>query len=166
MELSKLFEKRGYNKEQFISAVESSISKRNALIQLGLVPSGGNYKVFDRAVNELGLDISHFRGQGYLLGGNHDWTPKIPLDEILVENSSYSSSSRLKQRLYDVNLLKPVCNKCGIGDKWNGSSLSLHLEHKNGDNSDHRIENLEILCPNCHSQTLSYCGRNKGKYST
>jgi hypothetical protein len=164
MELENIFKRRGYTKQEFITAVETSFSKRQVLHKLNLVEAGGNYKVFDRAVKELGLDTSHFKGQGYLSGKTHDWSKKIPIQDILIENSTYTSSFNLKNRLLSEGLLIEQCSKCGISDEWQGEHLSLHLEHKNGINNDHRIENLTLLCPNCHSQTKSYCGRNKGKY--
>jgi 5-methylcytosine-specific restriction endonuclease McrA len=56
--------------------------------------------------------------------------------------------------------LKPaLCAICGIAD-WRGEPLSLALHHVNGDRLDNRVENLELLCPNCHSQTDTYSGRN------
>ena len=55
---------------------------------------------------------------------------------------------------------KYVCDECGISE-WNGQKLSLHLEHIDGDSFNNKIENLKFLCPNCHSVTETYCGRNK-----
>ena len=60
------------------------------------------------------------------------------------------------------------CNykrQCGNEGFWNGKKLVLQLEHKNGIHNDHRVENLCFLCPNCHSQTDTYSGKNIGKYS-
>ncbi|MGB2240169.1 MAG: HNH endonuclease [Pseudomonadales bacterium] len=53
------------------------------------------------------------------------------------------------------------CSSCGIGDEWNGKPITLQLDHINGVNNDHRLDNLRMLCPNCHSQTDTWCGRNK-----
>ena len=53
------------------------------------------------------------------------------------------------------------CNNCGI-DKWNEKPLSLDIEHKDGNSTNNAPLNLELLCPNCHSQTSTYKGRNKG----
>ena len=65
-------------------------------------------------------------------------------------------------RLISEGRLEYKCEKCGISE-WLGEPLSLHLDHKNGVNNDHRIENLRFLCPNCHSQTDTYAGKNKSK---
>jgi 5-methylcytosine-specific restriction endonuclease McrA len=87
-----------------------------------------------------------------------------PLDEILVENSTYTSSVNLKNKLIKCGLLKYKCSICDI-DSWEGKKLTLQLDHQNGKSNDHRIENLRLLCPNCHSQTLTYAGR-KNKIKT
>ena len=80
------------------------------------------------------------------------------LDELLVIGSSPSSA--FKSRLIKSGLLKEKCYLCGIGPEWKGAWLSLHLDHINGQRNDNRIENLRILCPNCHSQTTTYCAKN------
>jgi len=66
---------------------------------------------------------------------------KIPLEEILVENSTYLNTHRIKLRLIEEELMEEKCFECGIGNEWNGKPLSLQLDHKNGVNNDHRIDN-------------------------
>jgi len=86
------------------------------------------------------------------------------LKDILVEDSSFSRW-HLRKRLIEENLIDYVCNKCGIGDEWQGDLLSLQLEHINGINTDNRLENLTFLCPNCHSQTATFSGKKNKKES-
>lgn len=145
-------------KEQFIQAVKESFSIRQVLIKLGIVAEGGNYKIYHSRKKKWGVDDSHFTGQGHLRGKEHDWSKRIPLEEILVADSDYMSIHRLKQRILKSNLIKEECAICRITE-WNNQKLSLHLDHKNGINNDHRLENLRLLCPNCHSQTETYCRR-------
>jgi hypothetical protein len=83
---------------------------------------------------------------------------KIPLEELLVNNRK-TSRSHLKRRLLDARLKENRCEICGI-DSWLGKPLNAQLHHKNGDGSDNRLENIEFLSPNCHSQTDTYGGRN------
>jgi HNH endonuclease len=64
----------------------------------------------------------------------------------------------LKQRLLGAGLKVNRCESCGI-DEWQGEALSLALHHVNGDGLDNRLENLQLLCPNCHSQTDNFAGR-------
>lgn len=86
------------------------------------------------------------------------------MKEFLTENSSWlGGTDRLKKLLFKEGLLENRCGKCGLGPEWQGEPLSLQLEHHNGVRSDNRLENLRILCPNCHSQTPTYCGRKNRK---
>jgi len=80
---------------------------------------------------------------------------------VLVQGSTYDVPL-LKRRLVEEGLLAPRCASCGLGETWEGAPLVLHLDHINGDRTDNRLENLRFLCPNCHSQTETYCGRNIG----
>jgi Zn finger protein HypA/HybF involved in hydrogenase expression len=153
--------KRKYSDQDFVEAVKNNISIRGVLESLGLATAGGSYKLFHKRVKTLNLSLSHFTGQGHLKGKTHDWNPKFPLEEVLVENSNYSIAS-LRKRLIKEKLLENKCNRCGLSE-WMEEKLSLHLDHINGYNTDNRLENLRFLCPNCHSQTPTYCGRNKGK---
>jgi 5-methylcytosine-specific restriction endonuclease McrA len=82
------------------------------------------------------------------------------LKEILIVNSTYVHSSSLKRKLLKLKLLEYKCSVCDI-EKWNNSEISLQLDHINGVSNDNRMENLRLLCPNCHSQTETYAGKKK-----
>lgn len=82
----------------------------------------------------------------------------IPLNELLVAGRG-TSRGHLKARLVAAGLKPESCEECGITE-WQGQGLSMHLHHRNGDGTDNRLENLQLLCPNCHSQTDTYGGRN------
>jgi Zn finger protein HypA/HybF involved in hydrogenase expression len=86
------------------------------------------------------------------------------LTEILVENSQYTGRALLIRKLLSLGLLINKCNKCGLDPIWREKPLALQLDHINGVNNDNRIENLRMLCPNCHSQTSTFTGRNKKIY--
>jgi AcrR family transcriptional regulator len=83
---------------------------------------------------------------------------RIPLEELLVRGRN-TSRTYLKARLIDAGLKENKCEECGI-THWRGRPLSMHLHHKNGDPLDNRLENLQLLCPNDHSLTENYGGRN------
>ncbi len=155
-----MFDRTSYTEEDFVNAVKNNYSVRSCLLALGLNATGGNYALFKRRVKALGLDTSHFTGQGHLKNRTHDWSPKKSLEEILVVDSNYTNRSQIKKRLLAKGLMTYECSCCGITD-WQGQPLSLHLDHINGVNNDHRLENLRLLCPNCHSQTSTYAGKNK-----
>lgn len=154
--------KRSFTDEEFIEAVKSSMSIRKTLIKLGLVPSGNSYRVFHKAREKLGVSSAHFLGQGYLKGKTHNYLNKRPIQEYLKKNIS-CSSHHLRKRLIKEGLKENKCELCGSKPLWNDMKLVMHLDHINGDKTDNRIENLRLLCPNCHSQTSTYCGKNKGK---
>lgn len=84
------------------------------------------------------------------------------LSKILVSNSSYKNMTRLKLRLQKELGLEYRCDNCKISE-WLDKPISLQLDHINGINNDHRLENLRLLCPNCHSQTETFAGKNKLK---
>ena len=83
-----------------------------------------------------------------------------PLKELMIENSSYPRH-RLKERILKEKLLEYKCQCCGLGDKWNEKKLVLQLDHINGVNNDHRLENLRFICPNCHTQQHTYAAKNR-----
>jgi len=77
--------------------------------------------------------------------------------QVLLANSR--STRAVKARLLEAGILKNVCSQCGIYD-WHGNPLSIQIDHINGISDDNRLENLRMLCPNCHSQTETFSGRN------
>jgi hypothetical protein len=81
-----------------------------------------------------------------------------------VEGSTYTCTNTLKVRLLREGLLVNRCYECGMEPLWQGKRLVLILDHRNGDNTDNRLENLRLLCPNCNSQQPTFAGKNKGRY--
>jgi hypothetical protein len=116
-----------------------------------------------KEANRQGLVKAYQEGRkGYTYNPASNWAKGvsiIPNDKVFVENSSYSNEM-VKGRIVKENLLEYKCIKCGI-DSWQGETIVLDLDHINGDNRDNRLSNLRFLCPNCHSQTDTYKGRNK-----
>jgi AcrR family transcriptional regulator len=81
----------------------------------------------------------------------------MPIDELLA---GVRNRSHVKLRLIAAGLKANRCEICGV-EEWLGAPLSMALHHVNGDGSDNRLENLQMLCPNCHSQTENFAGRAK-----
>jgi Zn finger protein HypA/HybF involved in hydrogenase expression len=112
-----------------------------------------NYRVIKKRINQLDLDTSHFLK--FKVGDRK----KKPLSEITVKNSTYHRGD-LKKRLIKDLKWEYKCKECGQGDIWKGKKLTLELDHINGINNDHRLENLRFLCPNCHSTMPTNKGAN------
>jgi|SRR3989344_2413884 len=155
--------RRSWTEKQLLEAVAGSISYRQVLTKLGLREAGGNYAQVKKYITELNLDIAHFKGRGWNAGLAGLGKPHIPLKDILVKGSNFQSF-KLKQRLFNANLKDKNCEQCGWAQYTSGGYLPLELDHINGDRQDNRLENLRVLCPNCHSLTETHRGRRgKGK---
>lgn len=152
---------RSWTNDDLINAVKDSYSIRMVIKKLGLVPAGGNYDQVNRYISELGVSTDHFTGMGWNTGDRKvTVTPAIPLDMVLT-TGSVVQSYKLKKRLFDAGLKEPKCELCGWSEMSLDGRIPVELDHINGIHSDNTIENLRILCPNCHSLQLTHRGRNK-----
>lgn len=148
--------------EQLAAAASHSRSYRQLLQRIGLRPCGGNYTTIHAYITRYRIDVSHFLGQGWNLGRKFEPRPTMPLDQILVRDSSYPTS-KVKARLFRAGLKQPRCEVCGWSRQSPDGRVPVELHHRNGNNRDHRLENLQILCPNCHSLDPHYRGCNIGR---
>ena len=121
-------------------------------------------KTMARAAKRLGLHFNTFKK--YALKYKC-YTPnqagkgiKKDIKKRITKLEDYATRASVRKSIIQEGLLKYECEECGISS-WNGKKISLHLDDINGNNGDHRLENLRFLCPNCHSQTNTYAGRNK-----
>jgi 5-methylcytosine-specific restriction endonuclease McrA len=146
--------------KEFSQLISESKSQTEALFRLGLQNRGNNNRTLKKRIEELGIDTLHFQLQTQ----QASIARAIPLKDVLVENSSYSNSFKLKRKLINSGLLQNTCQSCGQGTEWNGQPLVLQLDHINGTSTDNRIENLRLICPNCHSQTPTFAGRKTRKH--
>jgi len=154
--------------ETFKMLVKNNMTWKHLAIACGYT-RGGRYSGYSRGgtqkiarrIEKLGLNTKHY-----------DDHHVVPTDKIFVEDSSFTNSHIIKQRLirdfnrvYECNACKNVhfTKRDGIL-MWNDQEITLQLEHINGVNNDNRPENLCFLCPSCHSQTSTFTGRNSKKY--
>ncbi|MBL0212990.1 MAG: HNH endonuclease [Myxococcales bacterium] len=127
---------------------------------LGLVPAGGNFEHVRRRIADLGLDTSHMTGRGWNVGLTFRPSHHLPLVQLLVAGR-WTPTHRLKLRLFREGLKEPRCELCGWAQRATDGRLPLELDHTNGDRDDNRIENLRILCPNCHALQPTHRGLNR-----
>ena len=150
--------RRTWTEEQLIDAVKSGNGYRSTLRSLGLQPTGGNYAQLKKYLAELNLDTSHWNGQGWSRGRTFPLS-RATLEEKLVENSNWNTNS-LRLQLIKSEVFEHKCYICNL-NTWQNNPIPLELDHINGVRTDNRIENLRVLCPNCHAQTPTYRGKNK-----
>ena len=144
-----------YTEEELKIAVSSSFSIRQVLIKLGVVPAGGNYYTTNKRILELGIDTSHFKNQGWSKGVKIG--PKKNIECYLCENSKITTH-KLKNRLLKEKIFEHKCMNCGL-IIWMDNLIPLELHHVDGNSKNNKIENLQLLCPNCHSLTDNYRGK-------
>jgi hypothetical protein len=150
--------RRTYTDQQLREAVQNSTSIRQVLRHLNLAEAGGNYQTVQQRIKQLGIDISHLEGQAWRKGSTQSVVPPKSLTDLLQLNVPCKSHI-LKERLIKAGFKQAQCECCG-NKEWLGNPIPLELHHVNGNRADNRLENLQLLCPNCHALTKTYRGRN------
>lgn len=147
-----------YSEAEARQAIAASHSASEALRRLGMCPSGGSHQVLKRHAARWGISTDHW--DPYAATRGHGALRQRPLDEILIEHSTFSRG-HLKERLYEKGLKRPECELCGQGEAWRGRVMALILDHVNGVSDDNRLENLRIVCPNCAATFDTHCARKR-----
>ena len=151
------------SRQEFLQLITTSGCIGEALRKLGLRNIGQNPSTLKKRLIEENMASEIDRlvsgGRQRVLEMLREYHKRIPLEEILVENSTYSRY-HLKRRLIAEGILVEQCAVCGLVPYWNDKPLTLVLDHYNGINNDNRLDNLRLLCPNCNSQTATFTGRN------
>lgn len=159
------FEREGvrWTREVLQAAVSASTNMCEVLRRLGLEVVGGHHTHISRRIKAYGIDTSHFTPVVRTERQRYNQRRRAAA-EILVEDTSVHArripSSRLKRAIRELGL-DERCALCGIKLVWLGEPLPLEVDHIDGNWRNNRIENLQLLCPNCHSTTDTYRGRGK-----
>lgn len=141
----------------FTDAVKSSFSLAQVLRVLGIKPAGGNYQTIRHRIKTSKVDTSHFTGKMWSKGKKIG--PQRPIEDYLIEGKLISTNF-LRLRLLKEGIFEKICSSCGL-DSWMNAPIPIELDHINGDKYNNTLENLRILCPNCHALTDTYKGKNR-----
>ena len=157
-----------YTKEILESACQDIKSYAEILRNLDLPATGGNYRHIKMLLNHYEISLPNsYKGRSWNKGLTAETNSSIkkgaakisiPWEDIFVENSRSIKSSKLRKGMLEYAGIEYKCSSsvCTIISEWYGSPLKLQIDHKNGNPSDNRLENLRFLCPNCHTQTPTW----------
>ena len=151
--------KRTWSDSDLINFVKNAQCLADVIDALGLV-RGGSYKSIKAHIERLAIDTSHFISNTELAKRARTFIKIRSKEELFIENGEYSDYKRVKEIIIRESLLDYKCALCGIIE-WTSKKLNLQLDHINGNKRDNRLENLRFLCPNCHSLTDNFCGKNR-----
>lgn len=137
-----------YTKELLEPIVKKSSTIREVLEHLGLKLAGGSYSYISKKIKELNISTEHFTGQGWAKGKTFN---KRDI-QYYLDNKGPINSSKLRNRLINEGYFDAKCCNCGLGE-WLDEEIPLELHHKDNNHHNNNLDNLTILCPNCHTIT-------------
>ncbi|MFJ4541710.1 HNH endonuclease [Streptomyces tibetensis] len=143
--------------EELRGAVTESVSVAEVLRRLGLPDSGTQRRHLRGWIAEDQLTTAHFLGQAHQRGKRRPTSTRRPEDILVKQDGGRRTRTVvLRRALHEVGVPE-ACADCGVGPEWLGRPMTLEVDHINGDWSDDRLENLRLLCPNCHAVTSTWC---------
>lgn len=148
--MSKIAKWRLLSDDEFAQLVQKSRSFQELASKIGYVKTGGGtQETLKKVVKERNLDISHFTGQGWNKG-HYDYN-------TFKENCPKKNGKTTLAAIIDLR--GQECEQCH-NTLWLGQPINLEIHHKDGNHNNSSLDNLQLLCPNCHSYTENYCGKN------
>jgi hypothetical protein len=161
--------KTKYSKEILENVIKKSISFSDVVRKLLNVEKahGSMVSYIKKLAVDYKIEFEHFNAKNW--NKNKSGTFKGITEQELRENylsktpKKKTNSHNIKTWLFKLGLKEKNCEVCNLTDTWNGKPLSLQLDHIDGDNTNNELSNLRIICPNCHSQTETFCGKNNGR---
>lgn len=151
--------KKEYAIDKLIENCDKCVNMLDLCHRIGIQNVGGeDYREVKRLAKELGLNLkfSYKKSRTFL----KERVTRV--EDIFIENSNYTNSSGLKKKLISLGFKEEKCERCNRSE-WEGEPIRLQVHHINGVHNDNRLENLQLLCPNCHSLTDNYAGKNSNR---
>lgn len=150
------------NKAILEKLVKENITYSGVVRGLGRQPSGGAVTALKKQLQFYHIDTSHFKGQGWKVNG--PYVGRTP-EEILVlrPKGSFREGVSILRKAMIKSGIPYKCLECMLEGMWYNKPLRLQIDHRNGDGLDNRKDNLRFLCPNCHSQTSTFCSLNSAR---
>lgn len=151
--------RREYAIDKLIENADKCVNMLDLCHKMGIENVGGeDYKEIKQLAQELGIELRFTYKRNTMC----DYHPRIETKDILVEKSTYRNATKLKNRLIEEGLKEYRCERCK-NTEWEGEPIPLQIHHMNGVHTDNRLENIQLLCPNCHSLTDTYAGKNANR---
>lgn len=151
--------KHEYAIDKLIENADKCVNMLDLCHKMGIDSVGGeDYKEIRQLSQELGIELKFTYKRNTMC----NYHPRIETKDILVKDSTYKNATKLKNRLIEEGIKEYRCERCK-NTEWEGMPIPLQIHHINGVHNDNRLENIQLLCPNCHSLTDTYAGKNANK---
>jgi hypothetical protein len=145
-----------YKKEDIQKIVGDDTTIGGVLIKMSLSPKGGGHNLRN-IIKEILIENGVYNGHAHNKGKQ---SPKISNEEFFVKSDKKRNYWNIRQALFKRGLKEKICEKCGL-NKWLGEDIPVEIHHKDGDKFNNLLDNLEVLCPNCHFFTENYKTKNR-----
>lgn len=139
---------------EIIEASKNATSVSAVMISLGLKPYGYAHARFTKRLANLGIKFDPQKAIRSALEKGRK--PRKTTNQYLTNGGPIITSAKLRSKLIEEGYKENKCEECGLGPEWNGKPLSMQLDHIDGNHTNNELENLRILCPNCHTQTPTH----------
>jgi hypothetical protein len=151
-----------FTRQEIEQFVKDSVSYAQLSQKCGYGDNSGNgFRQIKQMIEQLSLDVSHFVGQGWMRGRTYESDKYIPFEEYI--KGDHVQTNKIRKKLLREGLKKHIC-ECCLNSIWNDVLIPLEVHHIDGDKDNNDIDNLQLLCPNCHALTDNYKGKNTQKH--
>lgn len=145
-----------YTQTELENGISKCFSWKEVANWFGVKPRSGTQYYIRQLAKKYNISTNHFLGSAWNKGKK--FPPKRDIQDYF-DGKVFITSHNLKLKLFKQGIKKYQCENCLLTE-WQSKPIPLELDHINGTHTDNRLENLRILCPNCHALTETYCSKN------